>query len=200
MCKSLTSRDVNGVDEATNALVHLSALSATNNAHRRRSKASSHSKYSLTESIYNTEHRSQNDARSHTTHSRMSTEIEIDFSTLLPHNWKHCIDLWLQGVCMKRRHAHVCRSKLSLTEDIPSFDYGGCVVGDKPGKATLYCKAAGVVAGVPFFTEVFTKLGCEVHWHVKVCHAREHSYVTHHGAPRKDRRSTCRAGRSTRRR
>jgi nicotinate-nucleotide pyrophosphorylase (carboxylating) len=55
-----------------------------------------------------------------------------------------------------------------FTEDIPSFDYGGCVVGDKAEVATLYCKANGVVAGVPFFTKVFEQLGCSVEWQVKV--------------------------------
>jgi len=28
-----------------------------------------------------------------------------------------------------------------LAEDIPSFDYGGAVVGDKPESMTLFCKA-----------------------------------------------------------
>ena len=28
-----------------------------------------------------------------------------------------------------------------LKEDIPSFDYGGAVVGDKPESMTLYCKS-----------------------------------------------------------
>jgi hypothetical protein len=28
-----------------------------------------------------------------------------------------------------------------LAEDIPSFDYGGAVVGDKPETMTLYCKS-----------------------------------------------------------
>jgi nicotinate-nucleotide pyrophosphorylase (carboxylating) len=47
-----------------------------------------------------------------------------------------------------------------LAEDVPSFDYGGYVVGDEEQTAILYCKAEGVVAGVPFFDEVFHQLGC----------------------------------------
>ncbi|KAJ1800991.1 nicotinate-nucleotide diphosphorylase (carboxylating) [Coemansia sp. RSA 2399] len=51
-----------------------------------------------------------------------------------------------------------------LAEDIPSFDYGGYVVGDDEKEATLYCKADGVLAGVPFFNEVFRQTGCTVTW------------------------------------
>lgn len=48
-----------------------------------------------------------------------------------------------------------------LEEDVPSFDYGGFVVGDQQETAILYCKAEGVVAGVPFFDEVFRQLDCK---------------------------------------
>jgi len=41
---------------------------------------------------------------------------------LLPPNWKTKITEWLQ-------------------EDIPSFDYGGYVVGEKPTTAILYGKS-----------------------------------------------------------
>lgn len=47
-----------------------------------------------------------------------------------------------------------------LAEDVPSFDYGGFVVGEDDQVAILYCKAEGVVAGVPFFDEVFKQLDC----------------------------------------
>ncbi|KAF9299000.1 nicotinate-nucleotide pyrophosphorylase-like protein [Linnemannia elongata] len=67
---------------------------------------------------------------------------------LLPPNWKTKITEWLQ-------------------EDIPSFDYGGYVVGEKETTAILYGKSEGIVAGVPFFTEIFEQLGCRVEWHVK---------------------------------
>ena len=51
-----------------------------------------------------------------------------------------------------------------LKEDIPSFDYGGLVVGEKAETAVLLCKSPGVLAGVPFFNAVFSELGCEVEW------------------------------------
>jgi len=54
-----------------------------------------------------------------------------------------------------------------LDEDIPSFDYGGAVVGDKPEQAVLLGKARGVIAGVPFFNAIFDELGCSVTWNVK---------------------------------
>ena len=52
-----------------------------------------------------------------------------------------------------------------LAEDTPSFDYGGFVVGSAPRTAQLLCKSPGVLAGVPFFNEVFRQLDCEVEWH-----------------------------------
>lgn len=64
-----------------------------------------------------------------------------DYSHLLATNYKTLVSQWLQ-------------------EDIPSFDYGGFVVGDRDQVAILYCKAEGVVAGVPFFDEIFQQLGC----------------------------------------
>jgi nicotinate-nucleotide pyrophosphorylase (carboxylating) len=57
--------------------------------------------------------------------------------------------------------------KAWLAEDTPSFDYGGFVVGDAPRTATLYQKAPGVVAGLPFVDEVFAQCGCTVEWSVK---------------------------------
>lgn len=47
-----------------------------------------------------------------------------------------------------------------LEEDVPSFDYGGYVVGEDDQEAVLYMKAEGVIAGVPFFDEVFRQLDC----------------------------------------
>lgn len=52
-----------------------------------------------------------------------------------------------------------------LAEDTPSFDYGGFVVGSLHRKAFLMCKSPGVLAGVPFFDEVFRQCGCSVSWH-----------------------------------
>ncbi|KAF3936870.1 hypothetical protein ABW19_dt0205700 [Dactylella cylindrospora] len=71
-----------------------------------------------------------------------------DLTHLLPTNYKQTIRDWLQ-------------------EDCPSFDYGGFVVGEEESVATLYGKTPGVLAGVPFFDEVFTQLGCSVEWNMK---------------------------------
>lgn len=65
---------------------------------------------------------------------------------LLPSHWKTQITAW-------------------LAEDTPSFDYGGFVVGEVPRTATLYAKSGGILAGIPFFNEVFTQCGCAVEWH-----------------------------------
>jgi nicotinate-nucleotide pyrophosphorylase (carboxylating) len=51
-----------------------------------------------------------------------------------------------------------------LAEDTPSFDYGGFVVGSSERTAHLLCKSPGVLAGVPFFDEVFRQCGCTVSW------------------------------------
>lgn len=52
-----------------------------------------------------------------------------------------------------------------LHEDTPSLDYGGFVVGSSPRVAHLLCKSPGILAGVPFFDEVFRQLDCKVEWH-----------------------------------
>ena len=75
----------------------------------------------------------------------MASQDELDnFAHLLPPSWKTQVTAWLQ-------------------EDTPSFDYGGFVVGEVPREAFLLGKGktAAVLAGVPFFTEVFTQVGCE---------------------------------------
>jgi len=54
-----------------------------------------------------------------------------------------------------------------LKEDIPSFDYGGFVVGSKQELAILFGKSEGVLAGSPFFEEIFKTLGCRVQWKVQ---------------------------------
>ncbi|KAJ9066600.1 hypothetical protein DSO57_1007943 [Entomophthora muscae] len=71
-----------------------------------------------------------------------------DFSNLLPPYWDKNITAWLQ-------------------EDIPSFDYGGFVVGEKEEVAFLLGKSKAVLAGVPFFNEVFKQVGCKVEWLIK---------------------------------
>ena len=52
-----------------------------------------------------------------------------------------------------------------LDEDTPSFDFGGCVVGEAMETAVLLCKSKGVLAGVPFFDKIFEELSCKVEWH-----------------------------------
>jgi nicotinate-nucleotide pyrophosphorylase (carboxylating) len=66
------------------------------------------------------------------------------FEHLLPPSWKQLVGTW-------------------LSEDTPSFDYGGYVVGEAHREAFLFGKGekAAVLAGSPFFTEVFAQLGCE---------------------------------------
>ncbi|RAL06336.1 nicotinate-nucleotide diphosphorylase (carboxylating) [Aspergillus ibericus CBS 121593] len=70
-----------------------------------------------------------------------------DLRHLLPGNYKRLITAWLE-------------------EDCPSFDYGGFVVGESEGEARLLGKSEGILAGVPFFDEVFSQLGCTVTWHI----------------------------------
>ncbi|KAL5334178.1 Quinolinate phosphoribosyl transferase [Aspergillus crustosus] len=69
-----------------------------------------------------------------------------DLRHLLPTSYKRFISEWLE-------------------EDCPSFDYGGFVVGESEGEAKLLGKSEGILAGVPFFDEVFSQLGCSVEWH-----------------------------------
>lgn len=65
------------------------------------------------------------------------------FEHLLPPSWKVQVTAW-------------------LTEDTPSFDYGGYVVGEVEREAFLLGKGknAAVLAGSPFVTEIFAQLGC----------------------------------------
>ena len=60
---------------------------------------------------------------------------------LLPYTYKRLVSAWLE-------------------EDCPSFDYGGFVVGESTAEAKLLAKSPGMVAGVPFFDEVFRQLDC----------------------------------------
>ena len=68
-----------------------------------------------------------------------------DLSDLLPPHWKSLVTSW-------------------LAEDTPSYDYGGFVVGSQPRTAHLLCKSAGILAGKPFFDEIFRQLDCKVEW------------------------------------
>lgn len=68
-----------------------------------------------------------------------------DVSHLLPPHYRELVRSWLR-------------------EDIPSFDYGGFVVGAGRREAVLLCKSPGALCGIPFFTAIFQELGCEVEW------------------------------------
>jgi nicotinate-nucleotide pyrophosphorylase len=75
------------------------------------------------------------------------------YEHLLPPSWKTEVSRW-------------------LAEDTPSFDYGGYVVGEAEREAFLFGKGkhAAVLAGSPFFTEIFKQLDCQsVSSALKVC-------------------------------
>ncbi|ODV84038.1 hypothetical protein CANARDRAFT_177211 [[Candida] arabinofermentans NRRL YB-2248] len=73
-----------------------------------------------------------------------------DYQHLLPSSssWKPTITSW-------------------LNEDIPSFDYGGYVVGSNIQTATLYCKSKGILSGIPFAQEVYDQCELTVEWYYK---------------------------------
>lgn len=66
------------------------------------------------------------------------------YEHLLPPSWKQQVAAW-------------------LAEDIPSFDYGGYVVGEAEREAFLLGKGTepAVLAGSPFVTEIFKQLDCK---------------------------------------
>lgn len=51
-----------------------------------------------------------------------------------------------------------------LEEDIPSFDYGGFVVGNSEKTAAIYMKASGIVCGQVFVNEVFKQCEVKIEW------------------------------------
>lgn len=52
-----------------------------------------------------------------------------------------------------------------LAEDTPNFDPAGVCVGSREVEARLLCKTPhSILAGCPFFTAVFTEVGCTVDW------------------------------------
>lgn len=51
-----------------------------------------------------------------------------------------------------------------LSEDVPSLDGGGYVVGETPARADLLLKSPAVLAGRPFVDAVFKELECSVIW------------------------------------
>lgn len=88
-----------------------------------------------------------------------------------------------------------------LEEDVPSFDYGGYVVGEDEKVAILYCKAEGVLAGVPLFNEVFKQLGCrqvvcDMHIHL-IFEITMGIYIVWNGLSRKVNGSNPKANRKS---
>jgi len=71
-----------------------------------------------------------------------------DYSYFLPPTWQTKIEEYLQ-------------------EDMPSFDFGGFVVGEKQEKAEILLKANGVICGIPFVTKIFNYLNCTINWLVQ---------------------------------
>lgn len=78
----------------------------------------------------------------------MANPAHGSLADLLPPSWKATITTW-------------------LAEDTPSFDYGGFVVGSSPRAAYLLAKSPGIIAGRPFFDEIFAQCGCTVEWHAE---------------------------------
>ncbi|EOQ99760.1 Nicotinate-nucleotide pyrophosphorylase [Wallemia ichthyophaga EXF-994] len=66
---------------------------------------------------------------------------------LLPPSWKSQVQQW-------------------LSEDTPSFDWAGFVVGEDEREGKLLGKRKGVLAGKPFVDEIFKQLDCSVEWHI----------------------------------
>ncbi|WWC66592.1 nicotinate-nucleotide diphosphorylase (carboxylating) [Kwoniella pini CBS 10737] len=79
----------------------------------------------------------------------MSEESDLlpgqNLAHLLPPSWKTEVSRW-------------------YAEDTPSFDWAGFVVGEEVQEAILWGKSGGVLAGVPFFDEIFKQAECEVEW------------------------------------
>jgi hypothetical protein len=72
-------------------------------------------------------------------------ESSSTFAAILPPTWKDEVGRW-------------------LAQDMPKWDIGGFVVGELSQHAMLLGKSEGVLAGVPFATQVFHESGCGVEW------------------------------------
>ncbi|XP_028321657.1 nicotinate-nucleotide pyrophosphorylase [carboxylating]-like [Gouania willdenowi] len=63
------------------------------------------------------------------------------------------------------RHTLTRLAQEWLAEDTPNFDPAGVCVGSQKVEARLLCKTPNtVLAGSPFFTAVFSEVGCTVDW------------------------------------
>ncbi|UZJ51020.1 hypothetical protein CBS101457_000340 [Exobasidium rhododendri] len=76
------------------------------------------------------------------------TDQAPQYAHLLPPSWATQVTAW-------------------IAEDTPSFDWGGFVVGESTRDAHLFAKSSGLLAGVPFFDEVFHQLHCTVKWNFR---------------------------------
>ncbi|KAK6200079.1 nicotinate-nucleotide pyrophosphorylase [Scheffersomyces amazonensis] len=68
-----------------------------------------------------------------------------------------------------------------LSEDVPSFDFGAYVVGNKEETASLYIKQSGLICGVPFAEEVFKQCELEVEWYHKEGEFITNEQLSNHG-------------------
>lgn len=85
------------------------------------------------------------------------TDQSVDYSALLPTlNLGPMIRSW-------------------LTDDMPTFDVGGLVVGNATKTAHLYMKSPGVFSGKPFVDAVFDELKCTIEWSAE--HAVEGRFI-----------------------
>lgn len=76
------------------------------------------------------------------------SEIKTNYAAALPVSWKSQVASW-------------------FAEDCTSFDYAGYVVGDVEKTATLLGTKNGILAGIPFFNEIFALAECKVEWLVE---------------------------------
>ncbi|TID31364.1 hypothetical protein CANINC_000075 [Pichia inconspicua] len=76
-----------------------------------------------------------------------------------------------------------------LDEDIPSFDYGGFVVGSENKKASIFMKSSGVICGIPFLNELYEQCNIKVEWLVNegdFLEINEKKIIAHLNGPSKN--------------
>ncbi|KAG7485293.1 nicotinate-nucleotide pyrophosphorylase [carboxylating] [Solea senegalensis] len=88
-----------------------------------------------------------------------STEIASHSTSCL------CASLRLHSANAIPPHTLTQLARRWLAEDTPNFDPAGVCVGSREVEARLLCKTPNsILAGRPFFTAVFTEVGCTVDW------------------------------------
>ena len=88
----------------------------------------------------------------------MSNKDIAPLAHLLPCGWERVVDDWMR-------------------EDVPSFDFGGFVVGNQESKGHLFQKASGVIAGIPFLDKIYEKCNCKAQWYIREGEYYEHKQV-----------------------